>query len=144
MRRRFDGDALAVTTRAGVAVRSLAMAAPKKMKAYATFDLYAADQSAKNRKIIAALRELVKRVAPKLEESVKWGNGCWLNSKGPVSYVYSAPDHVQFGFFRGASLADPRGILEGKAQYVRHVKVRATDEIDEKALAALLRQAAKA
>jgi hypothetical protein len=113
------------------------------MKAYATFDLYQADQSAKNRKIIAALRKLVKRIAPKLEESVKWGNGCWVMSKAPVSYVYSAPDHVQLGFFRGASLEDPRGLLEGKAQYVRHIKVRAVDEIDEKAFAALLRQAAK-
>ena len=42
------------------------MAAPKRMKAHATFDLYQTDQSPKNRKIIAALREFVKRVAPKL------------------------------------------------------------------------------
>jgi hypothetical protein len=119
------------------------MGAPKKMKAYATFDLYQADQSAKNRKVIAALRELVKRVAPKLDESVKWGNGCWLRAGAPVSYVYSAADHVQFGFFRGAALDDPRGLFEGKAQYVRHIKVRTVDEIDEKAFAALLRQAMK-
>jgi hypothetical protein len=119
------------------------MAAPMKMKAYATFDLYQADQSAKNRKIIAALRSFVARTLPKLEESVKWGNGCWLRDTVPVAYVYSAPDHVQLGFFRGAELADPRGLLEGKAQYVRHIKVRAADDIDEKAFAALLRQAAK-
>jgi hypothetical protein len=119
------------------------MAAPKKMKAYATFDLYQADQSPKHRRIIAALRKLVKRIAPKLDESVKWGNGCWLSAESPVSYVYSADDHVQFGFFRGASLEDPRGLLEGKAQYVRHIKLRAVDDIDEKAFAALLRQAAK-
>ena len=85
----------------------------------------------------------MKRVAPKLVESVKWGNGCWLRSASPVSYVYSADDHVQFGFFRGASLADPRGLLEDRAQYVRHIKVRAVDDIDEKAFAALLRQAMK-
>lgn len=113
------------------------------MKAYATFDLYAADQSAKNRKLIAALREFVRRIAPELEESVKWGNGCWLGAAGPVVYVYAAPDHVQLGFFRGASLDDPRGLLEGKAQYVRHIKVRAVDAIDEKAFAPLVRQAAK-
>lgn len=119
------------------------MAAPHKMKAYASFDAYAADQSAKNRKVIAALRDFVQRIAPKLEESVKWGNGCWLAAQAPVAYVYSAPDHVQFGFFRGAALADPRGLLEGKAAYVRHIKVRTPDDIDETAFAALLRQAAK-
>ena len=74
-----------------------------KMKRYATFDAYLAGQAAKNRPIIRAFRKFVKRVAPQLQESVKWGNGCWLKGKVPVSYVYSAPDHVQFGFFRGAS-----------------------------------------
>ena len=119
------------------------MTAPKKMKAYATFDLYLADQPPRNRRIIRALREFVGRVAPELQESVKWGNGCWLKGKAPVSYVYSAPDYVQLGFFRGSSLTDPRGLLEGDGQYVRHIKVRQEEEIDEGAYGALLRQAAR-
>lgn len=114
-----------------------------KMKAYATFDLYLADQPPKNQKIIRALRKFVKRVAPKLEESVKWGNGCWLKGKAPISYVYSAPDYVQFGFVHGSALEDPRGLLEGNGQYVRHVKVRTVKDIDEKAFGAFLRQAAR-
>ena len=113
-----------------------------KMKAYATFDLYLADQRPKHRTIIQALRKLVQRVAPKLEESVKWGNGCWLNGKAPVAYVYTAPDYVQLGFFRGATLDDPKDLLEGNGQYVRHVKVRTVADIDARAFAALLRQAA--
>jgi hypothetical protein len=116
---------------------------PKKMKAYASFALYLADQPPRNRSIIRALRSFVRRVATELQEAVKWGNGCWLNGKVPVSYVYSAPDHVHFGFVRGSSLADPRALLQGEGQYVRHIKVRAVRDIDEKALAALLRQAAR-
>jgi hypothetical protein len=112
-----------------------------KMKSYATFDLYLADQPPKNRTIIRALRKFVKRAAPKLQESVKWGNGCWLNGKAPVAYVYSDKGFVQFGFVRGSSLDDPRGLLEGAAQYVRHIKVRAAKDIDEAAFGALLRQA---
>ena len=88
-----------------------------KMKAYASFDEYLADQSPKNQRIIRALRKFVKRVAPALTESVKWGNGCWLGGKGPVAYVYSDPGFVQFGFFRGATLTDPLGLLEGKGAY---------------------------
>lgn len=114
-----------------------------KMKAYATFDLYLADQPPKNRTIIRALRAFVKRKAPKLQEFVKWGNGCWVNGKAPVAYVYSDEDHVQFGFIRGSALDDPRGLLEGKGQYVRHVKVRTVEDIDERAFGALLRQAAR-
>lgn len=113
-----------------------------KMKAYASFDDYLAAQSPRNRTIIRALRKFVARVAPRLEEAVKWGNGCWVNERGPVAYVYSDKEYVQFGFFRGASLKDPKGLLEGKGQYVRHVKVRAASAIDERAFAALLKQAA--
>ena len=79
-----------------------------KMKAYATFDEYFADQVPRNQTVIRALRQLVGRMAPHLEESVKWGNGCWLSGKAPVAYVYSAPDHVQFGFFGGSALKDPK------------------------------------
>ena len=87
-----------------------------KMKKYGSFDEYFADQSPKNRSIIRTLRTFVKRVAPGLQESVKWGNGCWIMGSVPVAYVYSAPDYVQFGFFRGSGLKDPQQILEGKPQ----------------------------
>ena len=113
-----------------------------KMKAYASFDEYLKDQSPKNQTIIRALRRFVKRVQPGLDEAVKWGNGCWIGRDGPVAYVYSATGYVQFGFFRGSSLKDPKGLLEGSGRYVRHTKVRASSGIDERAFAALLRQAA--
>ena len=114
----------------------------KRMKTYASFDDYLKDQDPKNQTIIRALRRFVKRVEPGLSEAVKWGNGCWVGTNGPVAYVYSATGYVQFGFFRGSSLKDPRGLLEGNGKYVRHTKVRDPSAIDERALAALLRQAA--
>jgi len=115
----------------------------KKMKAYESFDEYQKDQVPKNQTIIRALRKFVKRVEPGLTETVKWGNGCWAGSDGVVAYVYSATGYVQFGFFFGSSLKDPQGLLEGKGQYVRHIKVHKTADIDERAFAALLKQAAK-
>lgn len=114
-----------------------------KMKKYASFDDYVAGQSPKNRSIIRSLRTFVKREAPRLAESVKWGNGCWLKGSVPVCYVYSTPEYVQFGFFRGSALKDPRGLLEGKGQYVRHIKVRKPSDIDEVVFGGLLRQAAR-
>ena len=114
-----------------------------KMKAYASFDEYVKDQSPRNQAIIRALRRLVKRVESGLGEGVKWGNGCWIGDNGPVAYVYSASGYVQFGFFYGSSLNDPKGLLEGAGKYVRHTKVRAPSGIDERAFGALLRQAAR-
>ncbi len=113
-----------------------------KMKSYASFEDYLKDQNPKNQAIISALRRLVKRLEPQLGEAVKWGNGCWVGSRGPVAYVYAATEYVQFGFFNGSSLKDPKGLLVGKGKYVRHTKVHDASEIDERAFAALLRQAA--
>jgi hypothetical protein len=49
---------------------------------------------------------------------------------------------VQFGFFYGSSLKDPKGLLEGKGRYVRHTKVYDPSQIDQPAFKALLKQAA--
>jgi hypothetical protein len=112
-----------------------------KMKRYESFDDYHADQEPKNRTMIGALRRFVKREAPRLEESVKWGNGCWLKNGSPVAYVYSAPDHVQFGFFAGAALKDPKGLLRGKGAYVRHIRLERSADLEPGPFRALLKQA---
>jgi len=114
-----------------------------KMKAFATFDEYLMDQLPRNQTVIRSLRKFVKRQAPHLAESVKWGNGCWIDGKRPVAYVYSAIDHVQFGFFGGSTLKDSTGLLRGKGKFVRHIRVEKTSDIDERAFATLLKQAAR-
>lgn len=113
-----------------------------KMKAYDSFDNYLDDQSPGNQAIIRVLRTFVKRAQPGLQEAVKWGNGCWIGRNGPVAYVHADTGYVQFGFFHGATLKDPKGLLEGKGQYVRHIKVHDASGIDRRALSALLTQAA--
>lgn len=50
--------------------------------------------------------------------------------------VYAA--HVNVGFFRGADLADPSGLLEGSGRLMRHVKLRPGHRVNETALAALI------
>jgi len=114
----------------------------QKMNAYADFDDYLEGQSVKNQEIIRALRKFVKRVEPGLREAVKWGNGCWIGRSGPVAYVHSDAGYVQFGFFNGSSLKNPKGLLEGKGRYVRHIKVHDPSGIDRRVFAALLKEAA--
>lgn len=114
-----------------------------KMKAYPSFDAFLADKPARNAAVIRALRSFVREAEPTLVESVKWGNGCWLADGAPIAYVYADKDHVQFGFIRGAQLRDPRGLLQGNGQFVRHAKVRSVEDIDRKAFAALLAQAVR-
>lgn len=53
-------------------------------------------------------------------------------------YVNAFSAHVNVGFFQGASLPDPKGLLQGAGKRMRHVKVRWGEAVDEDALAALI------
>jgi hypothetical protein len=57
------------------------------------------------------------------------------------AYVNAFTAHVNVGFFRGAELADPRGLLEGTGKYMRHVKLRPDADIDAMALIGLIESA---
>jgi hypothetical protein len=56
----------------------------------------------------------------------------------PFGYVNVFKDHVNVGFFLGAQLRDPRGLLEGTGKRMRHVKVRPGEHLDSLALDALI------
>lgn len=53
--------------------------------------------------------------------------------------VFSA--HVNVGFFRGAEIADPHGLLEGMGKFMRHVKLSPGADVDPAALAKLIETA---
>ena len=57
------------------------------------------------------------------------------------AYVNAFRAHVNVGFFRGAELADPHGLLEGTGKFMRHVKLRPNSEVDETALLTLINAA---
>jgi len=56
-------------------------------------------------------------------------------------YVNVFTSHVNIGFFHGASLSDPAGLLQGSGRFMRHVKARPGSLPDEAALQALVRAA---
>ncbi|HEY2396454.1 MAG TPA: DUF1801 domain-containing protein [Rudaea sp.] len=54
-------------------------------------------------------------------------------------YVNAFKDHVNVGFFRGAELPDTNGLLEGTGKFMRHVRLRPGQKIDDAALRRLVR-----
>ena len=54
------------------------------------------------------------------------------------AYVAAYRAHAAIGFFHGASLPDPAGLLEGTGKRMRHVKLRLEADRDETALTALI------
>ena len=57
----------------------------------------------------AALRDLIRRTAPGLRESMKRGRAVY-EAGGPICYFHAADDHVALGFWNGDKLkgASPR------------------------------------
>jgi Domain of unknown function (DU1801) len=56
----------------------------------------------------------------------------------PFAYVNAFKGHVNVGFFHGADLADPAGLLEGEGKRMRHVKLKPGLEPDSAALQELI------
>jgi hypothetical protein len=56
-------------------------------------------------------------------------------------YVNAFKAHVNVGFFRGAEIADPDGLLEGTGKFMRHVKLRTQHEVEAAALRKLIETA---
>jgi hypothetical protein len=59
----------------------------------------------------------------------------------PFGYVGVFTTHVNVGFFYGAGLADPAGLLEGSGKSMRHVKLKPGVATDDAALERLIEAA---
>jgi hypothetical protein len=107
-----------------------------------TIDECLARLPAVQQEIAATLRALILKAAPQLDEAVKWGYPCFVGTE-KVCSIMDFKDHVNLAFFRGAELADPDGLLEGTGKGMRQVKFSAVKDIPEKAVAALVKEAAR-
>lgn len=59
---------------------------------------------------------------------------------GDAAFAYANvfTAHVNVGFFLGAMLPDPAGLLQGDGKYMRHVKLRPGVAVDASSLQALI------
>lgn len=57
------------------------------------------------------------------------------------AYVNTFKTHVNVGFFCGAELPDPAGLLEGTGKFMRHVKLRPEHQVDAAELRKLINAA---
>jgi hypothetical protein len=56
----------------------------------------------------------------------------------PFGYVNAFKAYASVGFFHGAMLLDPAGVLEGTGKHMRHVKLRPGHDVNLTALDALI------
>lgn len=69
--------------------------------------------------------------------------GTEKNMKGAICYIKPLKDSVNLGFFHGAKLEDPKGLLQGTGKSLRHIKFKKLEHIDIEGVKALLDTALK-
>jgi hypothetical protein len=88
------------------------------------------------RAIAARLREIILSIHPDACEVVRLGDRAATYGLGPKKmsegYVYILPytSWVNLGFYKGADLPDPNGLLDGTGKKLRHVKIRSMKDVE--------------
>lgn len=108
-----------------------------------TVDAYVDALPVAHKPIAERIIALVRAAAPKATSSIKWGQPVFEHV-GPMMWMKSFAKHFGVGFWRGAELPDPKGLLEGDGDRMRHVKLRDVNEIDEPGVRALVKAAVAA
>jgi hypothetical protein len=85
--------------------------------------------------------EVMRNCGDDVRELLHDGHPTACVGDAAFAYVNAFKAHVNVGFFRGAEIADPSGILEGTGKFMRHVKLRPESDVDASALTALIQTA---
>ena len=94
-----------------------------------------------HRPLIERLARIVENAAPEAEGTIKWGMPVYSTGRNVVYLEARSREYVSLGFFRGADLDDPEGLLEGSGSALRYIRVSAPEQIPEEAIRQLVRQA---
>ena len=82
--------------------------------------------------------ERMRGLGPDVREIFHDGCPVACVADAPFGYVNAFEAYASVGFFHGAMLLDPAGILEGTGKHMRHVKLRPGKDVNLTALDALV------
>jgi hypothetical protein len=82
--------------------------------------------------------DVIRECGPDVREVLHDGHPTACVADAAFAYVNAFTAHVNVGFFHGAALDDPAGLLEGTGKVMRHVKLRPGGAVDAEALSALV------
>jgi hypothetical protein len=85
--------------------------------------------------------EIMRACGDDVRELLHDGHPTACVGDAAFGYVNAFKAHVNVGFFRGAEIADPDGLLEGTGKFMRHVKLRPDRDVDAGALRNLIETA---
>ena len=83
----------------------------------------------------------MRACGPDVRELLHDGHPTACAEDAAFAYTSVHAAHVNVGFYRGAELPDPAGLLRGTGKRMRHLKLEPGEEIDEEALEQLIEAA---
>jgi hypothetical protein len=90
------------------------------------------------RQLVRPWFERLRACGEDVRELIHDGQPTACLGEAAFAYVDAFRAHASVGFFQGASLPDPAGLLQGSGVRMRHVKLRPGEPLDEAALGALI------
>ena len=107
-----------------------------------TIDEYTDSMDGWKKEAVSALVDLVRKAVPEAAGSIKWSQPVF-ETEGPFCFIKAHKNHVNFGFWWGAKLDDPDGLLEGDGEKMRHIKITGLEDISADKFLQLVKQSAE-
>jgi hypothetical protein len=91
--------------------------------------------------ILQKLRGMVIQQFPEVVERMMYG-GIMFSLEEDFGGVFVYKNHISFEFGNGATMKDPKGLLEGSGKLRRHLKFSSLSDIADKDVIFFLKQVA--
>ena len=108
-----------------------------------TVNKYLASIAPESHEHVRVLDALIRKAAPALSSSLKWGNLTYHHTSNVCALV-THKQYVNLQVWAGATIADPGGLLIGTGKSMRHVRLDIGKPFNRRAVAAIVRAAAVA
>jgi hypothetical protein len=104
-----------------------------------TVDEYQEGLTGWQQQALITLRQIIREAAPEAVETFKWSQPVYEHN-GIFAYIKAFKHTVNFGFWHGAELDDPAGLLRGDNETMRRIVLTRIEDIQPEQFAALIRQ----
>lgn len=88
--------------------------------------------------ICKELRRIIFKTFPDIKEEMKWGVPTYSDG---IYYIVALRDHVNLGLSLESIPKDKLDLFSGSGKTMRHIEIKALDQIDEKQISELLKMA---
>lgn len=99
-------------------------------------DEYIEKQKSPQKEICQKLRRVIFKTFPDIKEKMKWGVPSYDNGN---YYLVALKTHVNMGFSINGLSKEEIALFEGSGETMRHLKISSLKEINEAAIAKLMK-----